>query len=122
MPSLESEIRKHTGVSFRDIPADGKYRSFKHQGKEWFALSFGDCGSFGSLILGEVYGWSGGKAWPILLAKKTPKPSRRQLEEDHKVVAVGNLMQDQGQTMPESDLDRYIEALTRVIHSNAKNI
>lgn len=118
--TLESEIRKHTGITIRDIPTDGKYRSFKYSGKEWFALSFGDCGSFGCLVGGEIYGWSGDKAWPIQIHKKLPPVSRQQAHEDQGVIIICDSLIAKGEALSDEQSGQYIEALARLIQFNSQ--
>lgn len=112
--TLESEIHKKTGVRINGIPDDGKSRSFKVGHKEWFAIKLPGCGSFGCFSTGEVYGWSGGKSWPIAMLKKDLKLNARRIREEVKIIDIGNSLMDAGWPMSEEDLDRYICALGRV--------
>lgn len=112
---LEQEIRKITGVSIKSIPSDGKQRSFPVGNKKWFAMNFGECGSFGCWQTNELYGWSGAKCWPITVEKPKVSIRSKQLEEEKKIVAICNAQVDSGHQLSAVDLDRYILALTNVL-------
>lgn len=116
--SLEREIQKATGVLIKGIPADGKSRTFKANNKEWFALSFGECGAFGCFYYKEIYAWDGALTRAVPVAEEQPFIGRRQLEKEREIVAMGSSMQDRGLSMATEHLDRYILALARVIESN----
>lgn len=118
--SLESEIYKKTGISIKGIPTDGKSRSFKVGAREWFAISLGDCGAFGCLSTGELFGWNGGKCWAIPMAETPRRLNRSEIAKEREIIAIGNALQDSGAQIPEEDRDRYILALTRVIEANAR--
>lgn len=115
--TLEGEIQKATGIVFRSIPPDGKSRKFMVGRKEWFAISLGDCGAFGCFASLELYGWSGSRAWPISSFQAVEKLSRSQMKIEREIVAFGNACQDSGNKMSETDLDRYILSLKRVIEA-----
>ena len=115
--TLESEIYKKTGVSIRGIPPDGRSRKFSAGGREWLALSVGDCGLFGCLSSGELYSVSGGAASSHKICRAS---NVRLTKADADIIAIGNAMQDSGQKMSEADLDRYIEALARSIAAATK--
>lgn len=127
---MEHEIHRITGVVIRNIPPDGKLRSFKVGNREWYAIFFGDCGSFGCFSTRELYGWTapgsgqlgcGGSpaagqnrlrapAWKITIEQ--PRRQRRMpINEARAVAAVGAGMQDRGEPMTEAEQARYIEAL-----------
>lgn len=118
--SLENEIRKHTGVTIVDIPKDGISRSFRVGSKQYFAISFDGCGSFGCMASGEVYGWSGEKAWPINFERKSARLGRKAIDVEQKIIDIGDMMYEKGLPMDDQALDRYILALTRVIEFNGK--
>lgn len=114
--SLESAIRKVTGVELRNIPKDGKSRSFMSGKVKWWAISFDGCGSFGREDFREVYEWrEGSKASLINTEKPKRKLSARELKVERDVVEFGNQMQDRGATFSPEELDRYIEALFNVM-------
>ncbi len=125
MPNtLEREIHKATGVLIKGIPPDGKSRAFRVGSKEWYAISLGNCGSFGCFASGALFGWSSefnsGKAWPIHLSSTKERLSRQQLRVEKELVKFGNSMQDAGRELCDGDSDRYILALKRVIESNGE--
>lgn len=115
--TLEDQIKKITGVSFRSIPADGKSRKFMVGNREWYAISLGDCGSFGCLHSGELYGWSGSRAYPIRAAEPPEVLGRAQMMREKEIVALGNKKQDSGEKMSDEEIDRYILALKRTIEA-----
>lgn len=127
---MEHEIHRITGVMIRNIPPDGKLRTFKVGNREWYAIYFGDCGSFGCFSTRELYGWTAptlapsdgssvattGKkalrspAWKIKIEQ--PRRQRRMpINEARAVAAVGAGMQDRGEPMTEAEQAQYIEAL-----------
>lgn len=118
--SLETEIHKKSGVLIKDIPKDGRYRTFKSGNAEWFAIVFEDCGSFGCFRTNELFGWNGGKAWLIPVEPKERPLGRKEFDHERKIVDIGNALMDGGQLMTEENLDRYILALTRVIDFNGR--
>ena len=122
--TLETEIYKKTGVSIKGIPSDGKYRTFKVAHKDWFAISLGDCGAFGCMSIGELYGWAAernnGRSWPVEMESTPRRLSSKELAKEREIIAIGNAMQDSGTLMPKEDGERYILALTRVIEANAR--
>lgn len=120
MNTIEQELHKKSGALIKDIPKDGHYRSFKVGREEWFAIAFEDCGTFGCLGKKEIYGWNGGRAWLVPIEEKQPQVTRRQYNEEQKIVAIGNALMDGGQLMTEENLDRYILALGRVIEFNGR--
>lgn len=123
--TLEREIYKASGVLIKGIPADGKCRKFKSGKKEWYAISFGDCGAFGCFSSNELFGWSatfnGGKSCRINpIANNAERLSRQQIIVEREIVALGNAAQDAGSPLQGEDADRYILALKRVIESNGE--
>lgn len=114
---LEREIKKKTGLTFKGIPSDSKTRTFKYEGKQWFAVNIGDVGVFGCSADNYMCGvcLSGNVThdqwyWiPEKLMKKSDFDRERQ------IVVIGNSMQDRGEAMDEETENRYILALGRVI-------
>lgn len=136
---MEYEIHRITGVMIRNIPPDGKMRTFKVDNREWYAIFFGDCGSFGCFSTRELYGWTAptllmGGGSPVATTgqmrirapawKVTTEPKRRErrmpVSEARILAAVGAGMQDNGQAMSEEELSRYIEALGVLIDERRK--
>lgn len=112
---IEAEIYRRTGAHFKSIPGDGNMRSFIRAGHEYFALSFGSCGVFGNWTTKEFYEYDGVVCKLIPCDESEPVVSRQQYQEERKIVAIGNSMTDNCQSMSAARLDRYILALTRVI-------
>jgi len=117
--TLEGEIQKITGVVFRSIPADGLMRKFMVGRDEWSAISFGDCGAFGCFHKEEFYSWPGHgfRSEPIFFPGQPERLSKRQMNAEREIIAIGNAMQDAGQLMSGADTDRYILALKRSIEA-----
>lgn len=115
--TLEGEIQKVTGVVFRSIPADGVMRKFMVGRDEWSAISFGVCGAFGCFRKGEFYAWPGEglRSEVIRFAEPLEHLSRKQMEAEREIIAMGNAMQDAGRLMGEADTNRYVLALKRSI-------
>jgi hypothetical protein len=119
MASLEQEILKKTGISFSNIPADGKSRKFKVKNSEWHCISFGSVACFGCPSKDIFYRWENGKCEPMQLPIYEKPISPAQLRKEVEIVDIGNKMMDEG-TLSGADLDRYIIALERVIKSKKK--
>lgn len=117
MTTLESEIYRLTGVSISNIPPDGRSRKFIAGPDEWYALSLGNCGSFGCFGRRSLYGWDGGHAYPIRCQDESNAITPDQLRVEKEIVWFGNLVQDEGAQLSDDDNLRYIESLRRVIDS-----
>lgn len=139
---MHHEITRITGLVIRNIPADGKLRTFKVGNREWYAIYFGDCGSFGCFSTGELYGWTAPRvthgegvesnpanrgvtaghhairspAWKINITRER-KPKRMPLRDAQAIATIGARMFDQGQPPEGTELDQYIEALGVVMDS-----
>lgn len=117
MNAFEKAIYTFCGVRIEGIPADGKSRSFPIGNQEGFAMYFGDCGAFGNATKNQTCVWDGKKARLLKYDPLPPKLKGRALEEEQRIVDIGNAMYDRGEVMAELDADRYILALSRVIEA-----
>ncbi len=114
---LEREIKKKTGLTFKGIPADSKTRTFKHAGKQWFAVNIGDVGVFGCSADNYMCGVClSGKVTHDQWHWVPEKPLKKsEIDHERQIVTIGNCMQDRGDEMDEETENRYILALGRVI-------
>lgn len=116
------EIYAALGVQFRCVPDDGKLRRFKIGATEsGFAILFPSCGAFGNWSREDYWVWHGDKAVKIDKSTKPRRLTRNELEQEQKIVAIGNAASDSGGPLSGVDMDRYILALTRVIDEKSRN-
>lgn len=116
--TLESEIQKATGVVFSSIPTDGKSRKFVVGRKEWFAISFGDCGAFGCFYGGAIYEWAGSKAELLSNIDIGQDEYKGPIDKERIIVQMGAASAASGESLSGEHADRYILALGRVIRAD----
>lgn len=118
--TFEKAIQHCYGITFREIPADGRMRSFAIGKKEGFAMLFDGAGLFGCWNDYQAFEWRGGVARVSTIDLQRPKRAvlrGRALDHYRNIVAIGNAAQDAGRPLSGDDESKYLEALVRVIEA-----
>lgn len=118
---FEKAIESCYGIVFREVPADGKMRSFNIGKKEGFAMLFADCGVFGCWQDCLAYEWHGPLSTLKELHLSAPKRKPlygKALEFQRQIVLIGNAAQDRGEPLTGEDELKYINALVKCIEAS----